>query len=120
MAAKTTVTAAAPTAGNGLEGVVAARTRLSDVDGERGELTLAGYRVDEIAGRATFEDVTWLLWHGDLPSAGEAATFRAALASKRALAGTDAVTPARVCAPSARSDACTAHGRRHALPRSGR
>ena len=85
MAAQTTAAAEIPPASSGLEGVVAARTRLSDVDGERGELILAGYRVDELAGRATFEEVTWLLWHGTLPSAGEAETFRVALASRRSL-----------------------------------
>ena len=56
-------------AGTGLEGVVAATTRLSHVDGERGELVIAGYPIDELAERATFEETTWLLWHGDLPSA---------------------------------------------------
>ncbi len=56
---------------SGLEGVVAATTALSDVDGERGELVIAGYRVDELAQRATFEETTWLLWHGRLPSEPE-------------------------------------------------
>jgi citrate synthase len=69
----------------GLEGVVAATTRLSEVDGERGELTIAGYPVDELAGRATFEETTWLLWHGALPTATELAGFRADLASQREL-----------------------------------
>jgi citrate synthase len=45
----------------GLEGVLAAETRLSLVDGERGELVVAGYRLADIAGRA-FEDVVALLW----------------------------------------------------------
>ncbi|HWW61524.1 MAG TPA: citrate/2-methylcitrate synthase, partial [Thermoanaerobaculia bacterium] len=44
------------TVNNGLEGVVAAETRLSMVDGERGELIIAGYRVEELAARATFEE----------------------------------------------------------------
>ena len=50
---------------SGLEGVVAATTRLSHVDGERGELVIAGYQVDELAEHATFEETTWLLWHGE-------------------------------------------------------
>ena len=70
---------------SGLEGVVAAETRLSDVDGERGELVIAGYPVGEIAGRATFEEMTWLLWHGRLPDAAELETFRADLAARREL-----------------------------------
>ncbi len=46
---------------NGLEGVVAAETRLSMVDGERGELVIGGFRVEELAGWR-FEDVVELLW----------------------------------------------------------
>jgi citrate synthase len=69
----------------GLEGVVAASTRLSDVDGERGELVIAGFPIGELAEHATFEETTWLLWHGDLPSARELDTFRADLAAQRAL-----------------------------------
>ena len=53
----------------GLEGIVAARTKLSHVDGELGELIIAGFPVAEIAARATFEETVWLLWHGDLPDA---------------------------------------------------
>ena len=46
---------------HGLEGVVAAETRLSMVDGERGELVIGGFRVEELAGWR-FEDVVELLW----------------------------------------------------------
>jgi len=69
----------------GLEGVVAAETALSDVDGERGELVIAGYPVGELAARATFEETTWLLWHGALPTAAELAGFSSALAAARDL-----------------------------------
>jgi citrate synthase len=72
---------------SGLEGIVAASTRLSRVDGERGELVIAGFPVGELADRATFEETTWLLWHDELPSADELRTFGAELASKRALPG---------------------------------
>ena len=70
---------------NGLEGVVAASTRLSHVDGEAGELLIAGYPVGELAAHATFEETTWLLWHGDLPSRRELDAFRAELAAHRSL-----------------------------------
>ena len=70
---------------NGLEGVVAASTRLSHVDGERGELVIGGFAVGELAAHATFEETTWLLWHGDLPTSVELKFFRAALAAERAL-----------------------------------
>lgn len=70
----------------GLEGVVAATTRLSAVDGERGELIVAGFPVERLALHATFEETTWLLWHGDLPSARQLEGFGAELAAERALA----------------------------------
>src|SRR5262249_2825587 len=60
--------------------------RLSHVDGEAGELVIAGFPVGELAANATFEETTWLLWYGDLPTPGELAVFRADLASRRALA----------------------------------
>jgi citrate synthase len=71
---------------SGLDGVVAATTRLSDVDGERGELVIAGFRVGELAAQATFEETTWLLWRGDLPSTRELEAFRSELAAARDLA----------------------------------
>jgi citrate synthase len=70
---------------SGLEGVVAATTRLSHVDGERGELVIAGYPVEELAEYATFEETTWLLWHGDLPTAPQLDGFKAALAAVRGI-----------------------------------
>ena len=69
----------------GLEGVVAATTRLSHVDGERGELIIAGYPLAELTAHATFEEATWLLWHGRRPSTAELKEFRRDLASRRAL-----------------------------------
>lgn len=45
----------------GLDGIVAAETRLSMVDGERGELVIGGRRVDDLAS-SPFEDVAALLW----------------------------------------------------------
>ncbi len=69
----------------GLDTVVAATTRLSHVDGERGELIIAGFPVAELAGHATFEETTWLLWHGDLPAPDQLERFRADLAARRRL-----------------------------------
>ncbi len=60
---------------DGLEGVVAARTVLSEVDGEAGRLLIRGYSLDDLAGRRSFEQVTAILWAGffdDLP--GDIAT----------------------------------------------
>ena len=70
---------------SGLEGLVVARTELSDVDGARGKLVIRGYDVEQIAGHATFEEVAFLLWHGELPGPDELADFRRRLAAYREL-----------------------------------
>ena len=63
--------------------MVAAETRLSGVDGEAGELTIAGFPVEELAGRASFEEVVYLLWNDELPDTGRLAEFRERLAGRR-------------------------------------
>lgn len=67
----------------GLEGVTVAETRLSDVDGQNGELVIAGYPLDELAGNATYEEVVYLLLNGRLPTREEYEKFRASLADQR-------------------------------------
>src|SRR5262250_2367216 len=52
----------------GLEGVVAAETKLCDLDGKNGRLAYCGYDIADLARRATFEEVAHLLWHGELPN----------------------------------------------------
>src|SRR3954470_7629216 len=47
----------------GLEGVVAANTRLSDVKGDIGELIYCGYNINELAGKVSYEEVVHLLHH---------------------------------------------------------
>jgi citrate synthase len=69
----------------GLEDVVAAETRLSGVDGEAGELTIAGFPVEELAGRASFEEVVYLLWNDELPDAGRLKDFEEELVGRRGL-----------------------------------
>lgn len=69
----------------GLEGVVAAETRLSHVDGLAGELIIGGFPLAELAANATFEETVYLLWHGRLPSAAELTTFQHKLAAYRAV-----------------------------------
>jgi len=68
---------------DGLEGVEVARTALSEVDGERGRLVIAGHDVEELATRAVFEDVCSLLWEGCLPGAQARAQLRASLGEAR-------------------------------------
>ena len=55
-------------AGKGLEGVVVGQSRLSDINGEVGELIYAGYDIDDLARNTTFEEVCYLLWNGELPN----------------------------------------------------
>lgn len=69
----------------GLQGVVAAETRLSSVDGQLGELIIAGFPLEEIASRATFEEMVYLLWFDRLPSAAELDAFRGRIAAYRAI-----------------------------------
>ena len=72
----------------GLEGVVAASTGLSHVDGEAGKLVIAGYPVEDLAPNASFEEVAYLLLHGRLPDAAEHVRFAQDLAGRRTLPGT--------------------------------
>lgn len=69
----------------GLEGVVAAETALSQVDGQNGRLVIAGYQLEDIAARAMFEEVCFLLWHGQLPNSTELENFRSTMADFRVL-----------------------------------
>lgn len=69
----------------GLANVVAAQTRLSSVNGLEGELIIAGFPLEEIASRATFEEMVYLLWNDALPTIAQLADFRQALAAQRIL-----------------------------------
>ena len=70
-------------AASGLEGIEAARTAISDVDGERGRLTIAGHDVEDLAAGASFEDVCLLLWDGRRPADADHKRFRQALGRAR-------------------------------------
>jgi citrate synthase len=69
----------------GLEDVLAARSAICRVDGEAGRLYYRGYEIDELARAVSFEDVTALLWFGELPPPAEAAAFGARLRAARGL-----------------------------------
>jgi citrate synthase len=69
----------------GLEGVELTSTRLSAIDGGAGRLSYAGYDIHDLAEHAAFEEVCYLLWHGELPRRAELAAFREHLAAERAL-----------------------------------
>ncbi|MBA3534816.1 MAG: citrate synthase/methylcitrate synthase, partial [Ardenticatenales bacterium] len=70
---------------SGLEGVVAAQTRLSHVDGQAGELIIAGFPVEALALNASFEESVYLLWNHELPTAAQLEAFRASLVARREL-----------------------------------
>ena len=55
----------------GLEGVVAAETKLCDLDGAHGRLAYGGYDIGDLARQATFEEVCHLLWRRELPTRGQ-------------------------------------------------
>ncbi len=59
----------------GLAGVVADTTAISKVNPDTNSLLYRGYPVQELAAKCTFEEVAWLLWKGELPTAKELAEF---------------------------------------------
>ena len=64
----------------GLEGVIAGETAISTI---AGGLQYRGYSIEDLAEHATFEEVAYLLLHGELPKASELAAFRAAAERQR-------------------------------------
>ncbi len=81
---------------SGLEGVVVAETKLSDVDGERGRLVIAGHDVEDLAGRVSFEQLAEMLL-GRAPKLGpaRAAAFERLPALGDALAREDGMDALR-------------------------
>ena len=69
----------------GLREVIAADTKLSDIDGQEGTLSYVGYDIADLAPNSTFEEVVWLLHHLELPSASELDRMHAFLAEERGL-----------------------------------
>ena len=75
------------TVSRGLEGVVANTTRLSDVIGDKGQLIYCGYDINELAGKVSYKEVVYLLWHKKLPNRKELDTFMRELRGERQLPG---------------------------------
>jgi citrate synthase len=69
----------------GLDGIVAASTRLSDVRGELGQLIYCGYDINELAGKVSYEEVVYLLHHGHLPNCAELNMLKETLVKFREL-----------------------------------
>lgn len=59
----------------GLEGIVAAETNMSFIDGEKGVLEYVGISIDELARHSTFEETVYLLWNRRLPTRAELEAF---------------------------------------------
>ncbi|HEY6675678.1 MAG TPA: citrate synthase [Terrimicrobium sp.] len=74
-----------PVIAKGLEGIIANSTSLSDVLGKEGVLIYAGYDINELAGKATYEEIVYLLWHGALPNRTELDELKAKLRNEREL-----------------------------------
>ena len=74
-----------PMLNTGLRGVVIADTRICEVDGANGRLIYRGYLVQDLAEKATFEEVSFLLLYEKLPDKDELLEFKGQLAAKRAL-----------------------------------
>jgi len=69
----------------GLEGVVAAESALSNIDGDEGRLIYCGYDITDLAREASYEEVLYLLWNGTLPTRAELDGFADSMAAERAV-----------------------------------
>ena len=71
----------------GLSGVYFDRSQTCFIDGRAGKLQYRGYSIDDLAGRSTFEETSYLLLHGGLPTAAQLEAFDAELKASRTLPG---------------------------------
>ncbi len=69
----------------GLKGVYFERSGVSDIDGAAGKLSYRGYSIHDLATKSTFEEVSYLLIHGELPTPAELADYDAQLKAARVL-----------------------------------
>lgn len=79
------MTTSGSTSKAGLEGVVAASSVICYLDGAKGVLAYAGHDIHDLASRATFEEVCFLLWHRRLPTRAELGDLQTQLAAARSL-----------------------------------
>jgi 2-methylcitrate synthase len=69
----------------GLKGVYFERSGVSDIDGAAGKLSYRGYSIHDLATKSTFEEVSYLLIYGELPTPAELADYDAQLIAARVL-----------------------------------
>ncbi len=67
----------------GLEGIIAAKTSISYIDGQNGRLFYQGIEINQLAEHSTFEETVYLLWHGQLPTEAQLAEQDRQLKSQR-------------------------------------
>src|SRR5215470_3204485 len=79
------VASPAPAAGKGLQNVVVGQSKLSLVNGTEGKLSYVGYKIEDLAEHATFEEVIYLLWHLKLPTKSQLEDMRKALSAQMTL-----------------------------------
>ncbi|MGR3317652.1 MAG: citrate/2-methylcitrate synthase [Candidatus Anammoxibacter sp.] len=72
-----------PESASGLEGIIAARSSICEVDEDNCELYYFGYSIKDLPGNATFEEVAYLLLNGELPDKDELKDFCKKLAHER-------------------------------------
>ncbi len=71
--------------GAGLEGIIATASSICFIDGEAGILSYRGYDIRTLGEHASFEEVIFLLWNGQLPKQAELDELRSELVSHREL-----------------------------------
>ena len=69
----------------GLQDVIATTSDICFIDGEHGVLSYRGFDIHDLAARASFEEVCFLLWFGRLPTRNELSTLQSQLAEWRPL-----------------------------------
>jgi len=73
------------TVGPGLEGAIACETKVGYVNGSKGWLVYRGYDIFDLCANSTYEEVSYLLLHGELPTGQELVDYKAKLAEYRHL-----------------------------------
>jgi citrate synthase len=69
----------------GLEGIIAANSAICFIDGKEGRLLYQGYNIHQLAEQSSFEEICYLLWHGELPTKDQLAALDQQLRSERAI-----------------------------------
>ena len=73
------------TQSKGLEDVVSGQSSICFIDGQEGRLLYRGYDIVDLAPKSNYEETTYLLWNGHLPTAQELGAFSSDLSAKRAV-----------------------------------